>query len=165
MQYYTGAGIWVVDKMLGKSLRFCDRPSKRQENQKIQRVILSKPPLHPYFPKDLLSSTEVTFRRTCTSGYWMLSFNKIVRTPLSPPKLRHTSSPLKSALTQNNITLVPEKKNNNNKYTNKWINLLIEHTISIREIWFWSQEIESFLSATLLTVLVKLILTFDAPRR
>ena len=44
-------------------------------------------------------------------------------------------------------------------------NLLIEHTISIREIWFWSQEIESFLSATLLTVLVKLILTFDAPRR
>ena len=69
-----------------------------------------KAPLHPYFPKDLLSSTEVTFRRTCTSGYWMLSFNKIVRTPLSPPKLRHTSSPLKSALEQNNITLVPEKK-------------------------------------------------------
>ena len=102
---------WLT-RCWGRTKRVCDRPSKRQENQKIQRVILSKPPLHPYFPKDPLSSTEVTFRRTCASGYWMLSFNKIVRTPLSPPKLRHTSSPLKSALTQNNITLVPEKKKN-----------------------------------------------------
>ena len=113
--------------MLGKSLRVCDRPSKRQENQKIQRVILSKPPLHPYFPKDPLSSIEVTFRRTCTSGYWMLSFNKIVRTPLSTPKLRHTSSPLRSALTQYNTTLVPEKKKTNDKYTNNvfvWLTAL-----------------------------------------
>lgn len=149
--------------MLGRSLRVCDRSSKRQENQKIQRVILSKPPLHPYFPKDLLSSIEVTFRCTCTSGYWMLSFNKIVRTPLSQLKLRHTSSPLKSALTQNNTTLVPEKKKTDNKYTNKWINLLIEHTISIRHLILESRE-RVLLVSYFVDRLVKLILTVDAPR-
>ena len=39
----------------------------------------------------------------------MLLLKRMLRTPLSPPKLRHTSSPLKSARTQNKTTLEPEK--------------------------------------------------------
>lgn len=39
----------------------------------------------------------------------MLAFNRTERTPLSPQKLRQTSSPLKSALTQNKTTLAPKK--------------------------------------------------------
>ena len=43
----------------------------------------------------------------------MLAFNRTERTPLSPQKLRQTSSPLKSALTQNKTTLAPKRLKGN----------------------------------------------------